>query len=109
MIQGFIIRLAVRIVSFGILLAVIYYIYTTYFPKKSENFVNNTKKSKLAEDIFNFINEETTFPDYLDFLSKNPNNLSYELLKQEIFYEFKLLKKNKTLTQQIISDKITDM
>ncbi len=65
------------------------------------------EKNRIAKSVLNFIDENTTYKNYLDHLI-SINNVSYNLLEQEVFFEFKFLKKNKKLTQKNIFDKMSD-
>ena len=82
----------------------------TKFSKPIEKLTDTSKnKDKLANDILNFLNNNTTYKQYLDFIVRIPYNLSTELVKQEVFYEMKFLHKNNKLNKNEIKKLITDM
>ena len=64
------------------------------------------KKVDMADIIVNFINENTTFKDYLEFMS-NTKNAYNNLLSPDTFYELKFLKRNNSLTRENVINKMT--
>jgi len=74
--------------------------------KKSNNPVQhfeNEKKnpSQLAIDIFNFITPNTEFSQFIDFIKKK-ENISYNIIKPQTFYELITFKKLNILTPEKI-------
>lgn len=73
--------------------------------KPKESFTSFKETSQLSNDIFKFIKENTTYSEYTDFM-KNKDNLSYNIVKPQVFYELVTMKKLKLLTPQIIDSYI---
>jgi hypothetical protein len=92
-----------------IAIVLIYFIYTR-LTKQTENLTEtDTNKDELANEILNFMNPNTEYKDYLDFLVKIPYNLSMKILDQEVFYEMKFLVKSNKLSKDTIKQYLTDM
>jgi hypothetical protein len=76
---------------------------------KRESFDSNEltlkKKSDLADIIINFINENTSFDDYSEFMKTTSNTYNH-LLTADTFYEFKFLKRNDRLTKDNVMSKM---
>jgi len=94
------------------ILAAIAIIIVLFFLKKESKEsiadVDIDPKSKLAKLIKDFLKTDTEYKEYLDFLVQN-SNMSYKILEQETFYELKMLLKMNRLTEDAISDYMTDM
>jgi hypothetical protein len=101
-----------QLVIMFIVIVLMYFIYTR-LKKQTENLTEtqseNENKDKLANEILNFINPNTEYKDYLDFLVKIPYNLSMKILEQEVFYEMKFLVKSDKLSKDTITQYLTDM
>lgn len=90
-------------------LVVLMMIYTKFL-KPIEKLTDTAEnKDKLANDILKFLKNNTTYKEYLDFIVQIPYNLSTEIIKQEVFYEMKFLRKNNRLNKNAIKKLITDM
>lgn len=97
--------------SFILTIFVFFLIYYLFF-SQSENFDNNEtnpQKNNLANNIINFMKNDTTYKEYLDFLKSDPNLLSYKILEQETFFEILFRKRNNNLTLSSVLNLITDM
>jgi hypothetical protein len=75
------------------------------FNDSNEN--NITNETDVADIIINFINENTTFKDYLELMS-NTKNVYSNLLSPDTFYELKFLKRNDSLTRDHVMNKMTN-
>lgn len=97
------------LILLAVLLAVISFVVIF---KRKEGLANTTEdenKDTLADDILNFLKEDTEYKDYLDYLSTIPYNLSMKILDQDVFFELRFMVKNNTLTKNKIKEYITDM
>jgi hypothetical protein len=96
-----------QIILFIIGLIILYAVYQQYtYTEKLED-VN--VKDQVARDILNFMKPNTEFKEYLDFIVKIPYNRSINILNPEVFYELRLLAKNKTINKNTIVKYLSDM
>ena len=87
-----------------ILCAVAIYFY--FFVYKTESMTNvSPQDQNVIDKLFDFITPETTFSDYVNFLS-SIKNTNLHIIDNEVFATFKSLKKRKMFTKQ---DIITEM
>lgn len=78
------------------IIAVLFYFYLTRVAPEGLENVNDYKRD-LAAKILNFMDTESKYGEYLQFLVDNKNR-SYKLLDNEVFTQFRLLKKKNILT-----------
>lgn len=89
-----------------IIIILAYFLYKS-FCKKTENLTNDTKK-EISAILKAYINANSNFVDYLKVLTANKNT-SYNLLKQDTFFELKFLAKQNKLTEDIIISYMSDV
>lgn len=87
-------------------------VYFLFFNKTEclENIVDQEKmkeKKDVATQINDFLKTDTNFRTYIDFLNKLRVK-SYNLIKQETFFELKFLKRQNTLTVDTIVSYMND-
>ena len=80
-----------------LILFIILFIFIFMFFSKKESFTPTNDKERFAVSLFNFITDNTTFSEYVDFLIKQKNK-SINITKTDVFYEFKYLKKSNNLS-----------
>ena len=79
------------------------------FSCKKESFVDVTKEDKmnLSQQIALFIQSDTEYSAYVDFLKAN-NYTGIKLFELDTFYELKFLKKSGKLTKDAVYEFIKD-
>jgi hypothetical protein len=79
--------------------------YFIFFGYKKESMTNVSEKDKIIVDaLFNYITPETTFADYLNFLS-SIKNTNLNIIDNDVFSTIKALKKKNLLKKEdIISE-----
>jgi len=65
------------------------------------------KNNDLADIIFNFINDDTSYTDYLKFILTTSSTYN-NLVSADAFYVFKALKRNNMLDKNIIISKMNN-
>lgn len=92
-----------------IIIIIIGFILYNIFKNKTEKLENeNPKKRELAEKILNAFTDKLSYSEYLNIINEN-NNLSYELIKQETFFELKFFLKNNQLSIDKIIQYMSDV
>jgi hypothetical protein len=74
----------------------------------TEPFTETSEKTEIANKIYKFIRPDTKYSEFLDFLKKI-NNKSYNIIKQETFYEMKTLYKMNNLKVSDIVNYLNDI
>lgn len=74
---------------------------------KKESFTPTNDKERFAVLLFDFITDNITFSEYVDFLIKQQNK-SINITKTDVFYELKYLKKSNNLTIEKLLSYMTD-
>jgi hypothetical protein len=82
-----------------ILIALFLFVLYNVYTRKKESFNTASEQGKhvMSNKIKAFLQKDTKYTEYLDFLVENKNT-SYKLLKQETFYKLKDLLKQGELT-----------
>lgn len=82
--------------------AILFYFFFGY---KKESMTNVSEKDQIIVDaLFNYITPETTFADYLNFLT-SIKNINLNIIDNDVFSTIKALKKKNLLKKEdIISE-----
>jgi hypothetical protein len=73
-----------------------------FFLSKTESMTNiSAQDQNIIDRLFTFITPETTFPDYINFLT-SVQNTNLHIIDDEVFATFKALKKRNMLTKNDI-------
>lgn len=90
--------------SILILCAIAFYLYFYVYTKETMTNVS-TRDQNVIDQLFTFITPETTFADYINFLT-SIQNTNLHIIDDEVFATFKSLKKRNMFTK---NDIVTEM
>lgn len=80
-----------------VLVVVVIAILILYSKSKESFTVDEQEKMDISQKVSKYIKPDTNYVDYLKFLVENKNK-SYILVKNDTFYELRILSKNNNLT-----------